>query len=229
NSASSNRLPESPTPSCFPLSTFDGGPLSIAEVDDRNVDVAGHNVQFDPERNLWFSDIHITGPDGSPLEAYFPFIRLALARYQPFSLADCHLSKVVLADFAQLTPDRFLSVTSSPSGDLFRRVTLSGRGYTETVGPFTKPARVVVRVEERDARIADEALAWGPAGGFNPPTTLLSSVSDGNLITWTGEVRLPSQSSKELRLLVEEFEEFEDDAVEGFQERVVYGDTFPLT
>ncbi|MGH9184652.1 MAG: hypothetical protein ACRD0U_02370 [Acidimicrobiales bacterium] len=28
-------------------------------------------------------------------------------------LDDCHLSKVVLADFAQLTPNRFLSVTTS--------------------------------------------------------------------------------------------------------------------
>jgi hypothetical protein len=47
-------------------------------------------------------------------EAYFPFVRLALARYQPQSVPDAHLSRVVLVDFAQLVPNRSASVTFDP-------------------------------------------------------------------------------------------------------------------
>ena len=43
--------------------------------------------------------------------AYFPFIRLALARYQPMSVPGAHLSNVVLADFMPLAADRWLNVT----------------------------------------------------------------------------------------------------------------------
>jgi hypothetical protein len=37
---------------------------------------------------------------------YAPFVRLALVRYQPHALVASKVSRVVLADFAQLTPDR---------------------------------------------------------------------------------------------------------------------------
>ena len=49
-------------------------------------------------------------PAGPRSSAYFPFVRLALARYQPDSMPECHLSPVVLADFTQLAPDRSLTV-----------------------------------------------------------------------------------------------------------------------
>ena len=48
---------------------------------------------YDADRQLWYCDIEL-----DPGVAYFPFIRLALARYQPKSLPDAHLSRVVLAD-----------------------------------------------------------------------------------------------------------------------------------
>jgi hypothetical protein len=66
---------------------------------DWNVAVAGHTVEYDAERCLWYGDIEMyAGP------SYFPFVRLALARYQPISLDKAHLSRVVLADVAQLAP-----------------------------------------------------------------------------------------------------------------------------
>ena len=58
------------------------------------------------ERQLWYCDIEIKAG-----AAYFPFIRLALARYQPTSSKHAHLSNVVLADIMALTPDRWLNVT----------------------------------------------------------------------------------------------------------------------
>ena len=68
--------------------------------------VVGHAVHFDITRNLWYCDISV-----NPHNTYFPFIRLALVRYQPHSIIGAHLSPVVLADFAQLSPDRTASIT----------------------------------------------------------------------------------------------------------------------
>jgi hypothetical protein len=68
--------------------------------------VAGHQVEFDTHRRLWFSDIEINAG-----ASYWPFVRLALCRYQPESRNDCHLSRVILSEFVQLLPDRRVEVT----------------------------------------------------------------------------------------------------------------------
>ncbi|MDQ3813804.1 MAG: hypothetical protein M3347_07615, partial [Armatimonadota bacterium] len=74
--------------------------VSIGEIISQDrIAVAGHKVEYDEERKLWFCDIDLDAGD-----SYFPFVRLALARYQPNSVPDAHLSRVILADFAQLTP-----------------------------------------------------------------------------------------------------------------------------
>lgn len=97
----------------FPLRVSKAEGLPLDEVQDpaagESVNVAAHEVKFDGSR--WYSDINLhfqpspTAPTGE-LPVYFPFIRLALARYQPDSLPGVHLSRVTLADFAQLVPDR---------------------------------------------------------------------------------------------------------------------------
>jgi len=69
------------------------------------VDVVGHKVEYDTNKKLWFSDIVI-----DPGQAYNPFVRLGLARYQPNSIDNAHLSRVVLSDFMQLLPDREFEV-----------------------------------------------------------------------------------------------------------------------
>ena len=62
------------------------------------VQVPGHAVSFDAGRGLWFCDIQVRG---APEESYSPFLRLALARYQPKSILGAELSPVVLADFVR--------------------------------------------------------------------------------------------------------------------------------
>ena len=84
------------------------------------VNVAGHEVGFDGTR--WYCDLTVE----TYRDDYSPFIRLALARYQPHALDDAKLSRVVLADFAQLTPDRALLVTSDPYHPRSLNVTISG-------------------------------------------------------------------------------------------------------
>ena len=107
--------------------------LTLDEVSGARVDVAGFTVGswddqgmftgYDSERELWYCDIEMDY--GS---TYFPFVRLALARYQPKSIkwkeGDVKLSRVVLADYAQLTPDRAASITFQSETEL--QVTVSG-------------------------------------------------------------------------------------------------------
>ena len=165
---STTSLPGQPTPSCFPLTTAasSDGTLTIEESAD-HVDVAGHDVGFDASRNLWYCDIRVSGPDGKELASYLPFIRLALVRYQPHSIANAHLSKVVIVDYAQLAPNRFVTMTGS--GNAQRSVTVSGRAAVGTAHNPTTPSVMQVTVEARDTRIDDDALAWSPveraAGG----------------------------------------------------------------
>jgi hypothetical protein len=77
-----------------------GSTLTLQE-HPAKVSVAGYTVNSDPVRGLRFADIRIDTAD-----AYWPFVRLALARFQPHSIDDAHLSPVFRADFIQLPPQR---------------------------------------------------------------------------------------------------------------------------
>jgi hypothetical protein len=81
-----------------------------------------HEVKFDAASKLWYSDIAIA------IDAtYRPFVRLAISRFQPYSVAGCHLSSPVVLDAAQLSPTRQMSVVGL--GDL-KSVTVSGPAYS---------------------------------------------------------------------------------------------------
>jgi hypothetical protein len=69
------------------------------------VKVIGHRVHWDEARALWYCDIEL-----EPGASYMPFVRLALVRYQPNALGGMRISKVVLAEFAQVLPRRRLRV-----------------------------------------------------------------------------------------------------------------------
>ena len=56
-------------------------------------------------------------------------MRLALVRYQPESIADAHLSRVVLADFMQLLPDRSASIMFDPMDADFVQLAVTGLTY----------------------------------------------------------------------------------------------------
>ena len=74
--------------------------------DGAQVQVAGHRVTWDAQRKKWMCDIELQVGNG-----YTPFVRLALARYQPNAIADCEVSAQVIAEFAQLMPARGVSLT----------------------------------------------------------------------------------------------------------------------
>ena len=75
--------------------------VALLEQPGTLVQVVGHRVHFDAVRKLWYCDIEL-----NPGTTYMPFVRLALVRYQPNALAEAKVSKVVLAEFAQVLPRR---------------------------------------------------------------------------------------------------------------------------
>jgi len=93
-------------------------------------DVAPHEVGYDAERKLWYCDIVIR----PPASATFPFVRLALSRYNPFSTPGAHLSEPVLTEFQQLVPDR-LVIVSLTRGGAAARVAVHGVGPAEAASP----------------------------------------------------------------------------------------------
>ena len=105
--------------------------LSISNEQSIPFTAVGHQVSYDDAhgRRLWYCDIQMDMG-----EAYFPFVRLALARYQPQSLPNAHLSRVVLADFMQLAPDRAASITFDPMDPTSVQLAVNGLTYT---GPGT--------------------------------------------------------------------------------------------
>ena len=225
--------------------------LEEIEADNPNrfVKVAPHDVKYDPDRKLWFCDIELDA-GGS----YTPFIRLALARFQFHSVAerddaeqktaDVHLSRVVLADFAQVAPDRSVTVQSQLGSDT-AEIEAFGLSYSEvhsapddpehTEGPSSMDVTVETRGD-----IPGE-LGWEPAGAAQP-------LSDEQLVgfppfvvfpqgttRWHGRVALPApRGSQPMRLVVREYEELQQRQGEGgeftFQaaKRVVFEDVIEL-
>ncbi|HKE97699.1 MAG TPA: hypothetical protein VKG45_02035 [Actinomycetes bacterium] len=105
------------------------------------VDVIGHEVHFDPERDLWYADV-----DLRLFNETFTFLRLALVRFQPVSVPGCHVSEVVHTDFIQVLPERRLVVTRGEHrGDL--RFELSGPALPGTSVTATSHDRFPDRLD----------------------------------------------------------------------------------
>jgi len=77
-----------------------GENILLAEKNLR-VRVQGFKPQWDDDRKLWYVDVEL-----QPSSAYYTFVRFGLCRYQPDSLPDLEISKVVRAEFSQLLADR---------------------------------------------------------------------------------------------------------------------------
>jgi hypothetical protein len=101
-------VPSAPAAGWFPGAT-------AAEVPAEGVTVVPYAVERHEDR--WFADIAVALP------SYSPFVRLALARYQPDSLPRVAVSPVTLADPVPLPPDRRL-VVDRDGGSV--RITLTG-------------------------------------------------------------------------------------------------------
>jgi hypothetical protein len=186
----------------FPLAKYKGMSLQLEEQSGGIgwVDVAGHEVNWDKSRGLWFADISIGAG-----QSYFPFVKLALVRYQPASLPGIELSRVVQADFVQLTPNRSMGLTY-PSGTKVN-VEVLGPGYLATANRAT-PDTMRAYLQLKAVETSDPDLQWiiDPA---QPDGTVLSVANSSEALTvWKGTVTLPkARGTVPYRILVAEFEE----------------------
>jgi hypothetical protein len=213
-----------PQASVFPLATRFRTGLTLDELGDGTfVAVAGHDVTYDSARRLWYTDIQFALGD-----SYNPFVRLALARYQPYSVASAdgtknvHLSRVANVDVFPLSPNRTATVMFDPARA--DRITVAVTGITYRSDPTEHAAAsVTVIVEEQLPGVTGD-LGWRTTGAGRP----LTAARVGNVTTWSDSLTLPApRTSKRFRLVIREFEAYKSSS--GFPDyRVVYLDTIEL-
>jgi hypothetical protein len=138
---------------------------------------------------LWYADVVV-----QTAAAYFPFIRMALARWQPASIPGAALSQVVLADVAQLAPDRAVLVTMDPWSPGTARVTVSGPGYRLAEEFTFRPQNPVVTVEvqTRVDGIDDDVLSWTTADPHQAFVVADDVAGAATNLLWRGTVNVPS-------------------------------------
>jgi hypothetical protein len=187
------------------------------------VDVAGHEVAWDKDRQLWFSDIEINTISAT---TYFPFVKLALVRYQPSSLKGLELSRVVQADFIQVTPDRVVTTTFPTPTTV--KVAVAGPGYLATTDPLTAGS-VRAYVQEATVPTSDSDLAWTTVPSGLTGALLEVTSQSVSLTIWEGTVKLPApRGTKRFRVLVAEYEQHKVVAVGNLGSKVTYLDAIEI-
>ena len=155
---------------------------------------------------------------------YCPFVRLALVRYQPHALDDARISRVVLAAFAQLTPDRAATGHRRPASSAHaadRRQRRSAQRTCRPAGPAperpARPTHVQVRVQKRPP--AGGELGWQDAPAAEAGVTQLyegQGLFQPDLGLWVGTVTFTAAPAPgAYRLLIEEFEYISANYAEG--------------
>ncbi len=197
---------------------------------DRTFTVVGHEVKPDPEHLRWYCDIDI--PHG---DAYTPFVRLALARYQPNAVFGLDLSPVVQLDYMQLYPNRFASVVDL--GNDFAYVTVSGTTYEAGRSRRTSrdlvsgPSIIEAQVEQRrdDMQFTDDLFGWVPVPGVDSVRLEYREGIEGSPDFWAGEV--PIFEAGRQRIAIREYEQFGPKTGIGtgvYQRRLVYAEAIDV-
>jgi hypothetical protein len=209
---------------CPPLNFPSSGKLTLDEhpFETPEFSVAGYKPVFDPSRQLWRVDVRIdTG------ETYWPFVRLALARFQPKSVNGAHLSRVFQSDFIQLPPRRQTIIDVKPDRV---HITVDGPVYfsselTETLGsalpafggsPGSNGLSEIEAVIEKRESTDDQAneLAWKPVDTTRA-TFFQNPAAPGK---WDGNVMLSGSFISGLfRLKVKELEWYRTDDAASFR------------
>jgi hypothetical protein len=209
NAINQTPLPIDPTPA-RPVAVAEDVPL-VDHAGLPVVRVFGYKPEYDTDSGRWFVDVAVE--DGPAL---WPFVRLAVARYQPSSLPGKALSSVAVTSWVQPLPTRTLTVSrqgpervqvtltgtvsvlhpylGAPSGEL------SSSEWITADTPTGTDAQVAAIVRQsRRVRISLQRLAPG-AGDLGWDTSYRSeiravSVNSASLkATWTGSLPLPPGS-----------------------------------
>ncbi len=177
------------------LTTLDGG----------QVDVAGHQVTYDPDTGRWYADVVIDDD-----RAYLPFVRLVLCRLQPHSVTGAHLSPLIVTDPLRLGPTRTTMARVADSGTSLD-VTIEGHSHSGVPDPdpdqpnVTHHNRVTAWIEERDTAVADLDLGWSVIDG----PVVLDRRQRSPDTRWRHQFALPAggfPTDAEIRVRLEESE-----------------------
>ena len=160
----------------FPLPG--GGPLA---------DLALYDVFADGDG--YYCDIELRPPDGATA-SYGPLVRLTVARYQPESLTGLELSPPTMTDWAQLLPDRHVTVDLAAQG---LSVLIDGLGpaapnpaevvLEELTGelPGSQLSEVLVAIDSDDTA---GVPVWRAAAGFTVARGVVGSPIAMPLTPW---------------------------------------------
>jgi hypothetical protein len=117
--------------------------------------LALHAVDYDPVKNLWYSDVVVDMSDlGEPIGAH-PFIRLNLVAHQKHGIQGVQSSAIVATDPIPITGQRSLQVTRRHPGRF--EFVFSGNFAPDPPKATDFPRRrVVVELQHRDPSLPDD-------------------------------------------------------------------------
>jgi hypothetical protein len=211
-------LPDVPGVGGFPAAVASSTNMILEETTKRFA-VAGHEVQFDAQRKLWYCDIEFANS-----QSYMPFVRLALARYQPHSIHGVELSRVVLADFSQLVPDRSAVISIDPADPRKAQIFVGG------IAPqASAPSLIEVTVEQRLPNVISD-IGWEVApSSVVQVTENVPAPQQPYSVLWSGSlVFVKTPPARQFRVVIREYERIPIDAapsaagVVNYGERLVY-------
>jgi hypothetical protein len=202
--------------------------ITLEETSASTVSIAGHSVQWEGTNHfLWYADVEIDSASFGAAYSYFPFIRLGLVRYQPNSLSGYEISRVAVADFVQVAPNRFASLTFPTSTTV--AVTVSGVGEAAGSQIGVPPSAMTATVQSQQSGVTDADLQWVDVPGY--AVTLQVSEAAFYSFTWTGVLTLPSGSGP-FRIRITEVENYLYEPPAGgpptYASRIVYLDTLDI-
>ncbi|WP_439592008.1 hypothetical protein [Microbacterium sp.] len=182
--------------------------------------VLGYRPQYSEERRKWFVDVAL-----NPGAIVWPFIRLAVARYQPGSIANAELSAPVLCDFVQVPPERAATVSRLDEHGV--RVVVTGPVTHRPLAPrdsdvasIGQNRALVANLQEADPEIGGD-LGWITRDSVQLDLLAYDASAHtaawGGSLSWTESIplRRPGPGASSWRVTVEEWERFPGDPVIG--------------
>jgi hypothetical protein len=208
-----------------------------------------HAVWFDAAIDLWCCDIELSLVDpqlvnphatpDAPGQPYFPFVRLALARFQRNAVHGCRLSPLVVTEGVQVLPNRVVTLIPSPTDPDCLDISLSGPAHAGVVAQPGAPAlRSVVEVtlEQRESGGTAGDLDWTPVPPLAAPAPPHVVPATGSLQPpelWRGTVHLPTPRARgQYRVSLCEFEQLPSSVnaltTSGVLKRLIFAETISV-
>lgn len=212
----------------------------ISEASGVTVDIARYAIGsgqpdgpvsgYDATRDLWWVDVDIDVGN-----AYRPFVRLGLARYQGNADPAIRLSGITVVDVVQLEPDRVATVNvpvAINQQTVRATVTLSGPSY-DVNAAGAGPGRAWLILEKNANPDPDgTSVDWNEFSRVEMNGTYQAGTG-----TWTATINVPAnRPANTVRLVVEQFERWRTDGTTRgnnhpdaeFGLRLVHQDILPI-